>query len=435
MLLLPSLRFPCFHNDQSPPPRNISLQKNFRSLLKKPLGALPLVVLLASCGGGSGGSTGPVSGGSGGSDPLPPSGPAPARISQARPRPGSVTQSSDTENGITTDKIQIIPGQNGNFSLMNNNKLMVEDNRGLLKYHPYSSVAWSGIKERRYRNNYVYDWGSQNNDRSVYGKIDNNITSFGVDMKTQYRGRTENSYLALRWWAERKPGGSLSLEGLFEGDLGVFVDGSDEYTDSISPLTGTAYYYGSIKLLKYNTNSDYYRDMCGTSCTGFRVHGADTEAEARHLIDSHNKYNDGLAFGEEMYGDINLTADFGDGNSLGHIEGVINEIESSKISGITRQSTSSGTTYALDFHRVTLPGSLNLERATIGETNSGFFDGTVSGELNGRDYTGKWGGQFYGINYPNTVAGTMAASSGDFHLMAPWSAGIPPSVPLGSTKR
>ena len=106
MLFLPSLHFPCFHNNQSPPPRNTSLQKNFRGLLKKPLAALPLLLLLASCGGGSGGSGGPVSGGSGGSDPLPPSGPAPARVSKIKPRPGSVTQSSNL-----TDIISIVPIQ------------------------------------------------------------------------------------------------------------------------------------------------------------------------------------------------------------------------------------------------------------------------------------------------------------------------------------
>ena len=37
-----------------------------------------------------------------------------------------------------------------------------------------------------------------------------------------------------------------------------------------------------------------------------------------------------------------------------------------------------------------LPGGLNLGRAVIGGAHSGFFDGNVSGRLNGKEYTGKW---------------------------------------------
>ena len=328
MLFLPSLHFPCFHNDQSPPPRNISLQKNFRDSLKKPLAALPLVVLLASCGGGSGGSGG---GGSGGSDPLPPSGPAAARISQARPRPGSVTQSSNTENGITTDKIQIVPHQNGNFSLMNNNKLIGEHNSGGFKYYPYAQFDDSSENRRRYFNSYytLLD---------VIG--DSNIKIGEIALKRGYRGRTENSYLALGWWAERRSGSSLSIEGLFEGDFGIFVDGSDKYTGPISAQIGTAYYNGVIEIELFSTNSNFYREFENIFDESTESHN--TEAGARQLIDLYNKYNDGLGFGGIMHGKISLVADFDDSNSLGHIEGVINDIETSLVSNrITRKDTSS----------------------------------------------------------------------------------------------
>jgi len=40
-----------------------------------------------------------------------------------------------------------------------------------------------------------------------------------------------------------------------------------------------------------------------------------------------------------------------------------------------------------EVHTVSYPGRLNLEQANTGDANSGFFDDTVSGNLNGRDYT------------------------------------------------
>ena len=145
MLFLPSLHFPCFHNNQSPPPRNTSLQKNFRGLLKKPLAALPLLLLLASCGGGSGGSGGPVSGGSGGSDPLPPSGPALTRVSQNDPQPGSVTQSSDSN-----DKISVIPYKNSRLDFgitVSNGNKWSEDIRYFPRYNTEGFFNTSDLTE------------------------------------------------------------------------------------------------------------------------------------------------------------------------------------------------------------------------------------------------------------------------------------------------
>ena len=87
-----------------PPPRNISLQKNFRDSLKKPLAALPLVVLLASCGGGSGGSGGGGSGGGNGISRQEP--PNPPSNYEPRPASWSVTQSTNTDDIITTQPYQ-----------------------------------------------------------------------------------------------------------------------------------------------------------------------------------------------------------------------------------------------------------------------------------------------------------------------------------------
>ena len=74
-------------------------------------------------------------------------------------------------------------------------------------------------------------------------------------------------------------------------------------------------------------------------------------------------------------GDVTLSADFGDRNSLGTISGSI-------------------TNFQVD--GVPAAGRLNLGAADIGSQHSGFFEGAVTGSDNERAYTGHWGGQFFG---------------------------------------
>lgn len=110
-------------------------------------------------------------------------------------------------------------------------------------------------------------------------------------------------------------------------------------------------------------------------------------------------------------GRVNLNADFGDGNNLGSISG--------DLSNLTVGTFDRGND---------ISGRLLLNAANIGNDHSGFFDGDVTGRLDGLDYTGKWGGQFYNNNrgdgLPGTVAGTAAAESSDgrFVLVTPWMA-------------
>ena len=95
-------------------------------------------------------------------------------------------------------------------------------------------------------------------------------------------------------------------------------------------------------------------------------------------------------------GDVVLTADFGGRSDLGSIRGSITGIESG------------GERYS---------GSVNLGAANIGASNSGFFEGQVSGNVNGGGLTGRWGGQFFGNSEadgkPGSVVGTAGGRSAD----------------------
>ena len=235
-----------------------------------------------------------------------------------------------------------------------------------------------------------------------------------LDLK---RGYTNTDYLALGFWAESK-GSYYNVSSLSNlANIGVFVDGSDPFTSSVSSLIGRATYSGPIRIGFYNTNEDFY---AAAACWGSPCRSIE---EAQQQTDAIIKYNERIDHGE-IYGNINLTADFGDANSLGHIEGSINNIRTFLATG--RVVGPFNGTYHTDHRAGILPGSLNLERAAIGESHSGFFAGNVSGRLNQKQYTGQWGGQFYGngSSHPDTVAGTMAVSSEDGHLhfMAPWAA-------------
>ncbi len=335
--------------------------------------------LLAEAGGG-GGSNESFSGNR---DPIDPRLPAPAKISKARPVPGSVTHSSNTNGILTSDKIQVVSNEDGSYNVIKNGN----------------------------------DFGK------VTEGTNNYLETSTTNLVSNLYKYPDGSYMLHGTWSERKPNGSLSIDNLFVGDVGVFVD-STEYKGSISQLTGTATYEDNVKFTKYNTNSNYYRSLCGTSCEGFSLYEATTETEAKRLIDIHKRYNDGFAIGNTLEGNMILKADFEDTNSLGYVSGEINNFKDKQIVSYESIGTSNNPNYALTFDTVNLPGKLNLDRLSIGSTHNGFFDGDLNGYINSRRYNGKWGGQFYSYDanytHPTNIAGTLAASSGNFNIIAPW---------------
>ena len=95
-------------------------------------------------------------------------------------------------------------------------------------------------------------------------------------------------------------------------------------------------------------------------------------------------------------GDVRLTANFGARNDLGTISGSITNFE---VDGVPED------------------GTLNLGTGNIGSQNSGFFRGSVTGSDDERSYTGYWGGQFFGNGEsdgrPGSVVGTFGGHSTD----------------------
>ena len=60
----------------------------------------------------------------------------------------------------------------------------------------------------------------------------------------------------------------------------------------------------------------------------------------------------------------------------------------------------------------TVPTELTLGSAPIGSSHSGFFKGTTSMRFDGSSFAGKWGGQFYGNDKPHGMPGSTAGTFG-----------------------
>ena len=141
--------------------------------------------------------------------------------------------------------------------------------------------------------------------------------------------------------------------------FGVFATGSDPFEQgSLMSLRGSATYRGPTVGL-------------------YVVHSEDTSVGS-------------------FDGTVELTADFGNGSSLGTISG-------------------SASQFQLDGEPA--DASFTLETAAIGSQDAGAFEGVLSGSALGVAYAGKWGGRFFGNGMsgepPGSIAGTVGGNAAD----------------------
>ena len=260
-----------------------------------------------------------------------------ARVAEAIPRAGSVTQSSNTINGITTDQVEVTAqhGATGNnYSVQNGSKWSISTADG----NPVSISVPN------------FD-GQELHKRVNGGTLYVNIYS---DIEPGTVSTPDTDYLA---------GGV----GLFVPDdetsvddfvFVAFGDGNDPFRqDNLVALQGAARYNGEATGI-YSGKSD--------GATEIDYFGAN----------------------------VTLTANFGGSDALGTIAGSLTDFEVEGESVL---------------------GSLTLGTADIGSSNSGFFQGQVSGASEGTSYTGRWGGQFSGNGEadgkPGSVFGTFGGRS------------------------
>ena len=171
-------------------------------------------------------------------------------------------------------------------------------------------------------------------------------------------------------------------------DIGSFVTGGDLFNDNNMPIEGEANYQGLGIVISFDGNSIYYSGNNTNNPT----------------------WNNNVIM---ALGDSSLSVDFGTGIISGTISNFL---------GSSTKPNQNPTEGRLQ----DLSGELILNNAKIGNSHSGFFEGNLTGTLEGRTYKGLYGGQFYGNNEsdgkPGTVAGTLGgvSSDGQFTITGFW---------------
>ena len=397
-------------------------------------------LLLVSCGGGGGG------GGNGGGGPVvrnepappqtgspqPPQAPqAPQRpqssnpyetLGNARPRPGSVTHSSNLDSSnITIDKVTLsafrISDDESGFIVKNGDNWTTRILNGVGNLNPLKPGYQFQLEETPLGPDVLSSGFAGNDSTVVHDFFEQYDRSFGYsnNYRANYpvqiymrEGYTDTDYLGYGYWISSNL--RFTNNVTVHDELGIFVDGSDPYNqNNLISLTGTATYRAPIQAILINIKNGLI-DSDGSRDRNLKRNRSLT-------------YYDGIVNEDEIYGNINLTADFNDSDSLGTIEGSMSDFHATHYSN---QWDNDGNLDDNEFEVRTIPGTINLETTSISSAYSGFAEGNVSGTFNGETYTGKWGSQFYGNDSPDGkpehIGGTMAAKSddGDFVIYSGW---------------
>ena len=184
------------------------------------------------------------------------------------------------------------------------------------------------------------------------------------------------------WTINSLPTGAMPVGGTQVSDTdflagGIWVYVPDDAT-SVDDFAFGAFVHGE----------DPYNQSNLLGLTGKYTYTGDATGVYSVLAEESNYFFDA---------DVTLTADFDDGSNLGTIGGRIHDV-------------------SVDDELVEGDPTLNLDSADIGGDNSGFFTGNTDMVYEGENYTGKWGGQFFGndgSNPPGSVAGTFGAATSD----------------------
>ena len=334
--------------------------------------AVALVVLfagvLSGCGGGGAG-TRPVA-----DDPTtPPAQPSnddhslpggiPAAARNRALAGATIVQSSNSANDVTTDDISVRvnfrPGEYVDYRVANGDQwfLDLDDPETTTLANRRGQLPATGSSLI----GVLATKGASHHTGDAAATIDHGNS---LVMYTDIESSADTDYLVWGVWME-VPDNAATHEDIVHG---AFASGSDRFRqDNLEPLTGTVRYQGDA--------TGMYFEPTEQPLGGYSF-------EAR----------------------VTLEATFGDSGALGTIHGTIDSFRFQTDSRGTRQSR---------------PQTMvTLERADIGGTDSGLFEGISTGRHHdGTPLSGRWSGRFYGNaesdGKPGSVAGTFGAASND----------------------
>ena len=370
------------------------------------------------------------------------------KAAQARPLPGSVTQSSNVDSGgITTDTVRI-----DTLDLVSEYALprfWVGDGRAILEPEwwidmdigegdPYPIVdlspPWKGVHLSKYLNSYSHREGGTlyvdvNSDiealytQTVDVQIGDKIDLFCQDLlgpsydcsgihNISIMNQTQGTLNGVQGAFTCPGGASCRIEINFffpSPGSGDFVGAGFDVVTSAMGMVFTS----EVIDADYISLGTWLFVPDNVAKAADYVFGAFTDGGDHFLqsnimaLQSTASY-EGNAIGvytemtpegtniDDFNGEVRLTANFGGTSDLGTISGSI-------------------TNFEVDGERGN--GMLTLGTAPIGSQNSGFFKGQVSGSDVEHTYVGNWGGQFFGNSEsdgkPGSAAGTFGGHSTD----------------------
>lgn len=389
--------------------------------------AASVAIFVAGCGGGGSSGTSPMTGGmtppTAGSETdfagLSPTNAgyaatAASRAADARPSSGSITQSSNVNDGITVDRVSVT-AQHGtsrnSYSIRNGSSWSISTSDG----NPITldaSDPWDG--QELYK---------RTNGGTLYVDVLSDIEAPetrqvgvpGTPVEIQEGDSIQG--LTLDEINARMGDGTLNgVPGTFSCDrsgggncpsfFGFFPLGTDwRFAPHGSTRTestpDTDYLAGGVWLFVPDNATSADDVVIGAFADGndpFRQSNlVALQGRARYVGGAAGVYTDRSEnWAGYWAGNVTLDADFGGRSDLGSINGSVTGIEA-------------------DGELVS--GSMRLDQANIGSSNSGFFEGQLNGTVNGIGFTGRWGGQFFGNSEadgkPGSVGGTAAGRSAD----------------------
>ena len=401
------------------------------------------------------------------------------KAADARPPAGSVTQSSNVSNGITLDRVSVTArygATRNSYSIRNGSSWSIGTSDGNPVSIPGVTAPFKGselhkrvnggdlyvdvfsdIEAPRTRQTGGGDDGSRtlplgtlvrprNQSGSFGGLSDDNAFVNGEAGQLRCTGgcTIANGVATGGVWTftPHRPPGAVDVAGI----AGVVFTGEIEFTRTPGTYRGQAGYFRCLSA---------YTSGCGHSTSNGRLSGLQgdwifvpsggrtvSNPDADYLaagiwlfVPDGAASADAIVFGafadgSDPFRQNNLLALQGtaryngaaagaysvksvDGTELGYWSGAV--VLAADFGGRSDIGTIGGSVTNLDVDDERYSGSLRLGTASIGSSSSGFFEGRVSGTVEGVAYTGRWGGQFFGNSEadgkPGSVAGTLGGRS------------------------
>ena len=396
-----------------------------------------------------------------------------SRVADARPRSGNVTQSSNVNNSITVDRVSVTArrGATGNsYSIRNGSSWSISTSDGNPVRIGYGA-PWDGQELYKRTNGGtlyvdVYSDIEAPSSRQVGGSDDGTRNvSLGTRVYTGNVSGSSGSVSGLPGSLNGESGtfscaGGCSYSGgITTGGTWMFTPDRPPGAINISGVSGVAFtgtFNTARTLGTYNGQTGYFRCLsssCGRSTSngrlsslqgqwifvpagGTTVSTPDTDYLAGGIwgfVPDNATSADDVVFGafadgNDPFRQSNLLALQDGARYVGGATGVYtvrsedevgywdgNVTLDADFGGRSDLGSISGSVTGIDADGESALGSLSLGAANIGSSNSGFFEGRLGGNVNGIDYTGRWGGQFFGNSEadgkPGSVAGTLGGRS------------------------